>query len=132
MVQYVRNNFFAGEEFTDLADAQHRAQLWCAQKAGLRIHGTTCAQPAVMFADREAQALLAAPTVRYAVPVYVEYKVARDYRVQLAKALYSIPHHLRGQTLGPRGRRVGEVLPPWAVGEDPSVSACWRPVHRPG
>jgi transposase len=102
MVQYVRNNFFAGEDFTDLADAQDRAQVWCAQKAGLRIHGTTCAQPAVVFADREAAALLAAPTVRYAVPVYAEVKVARDYHVQLAKALYSIPHHLRGQTITAR------------------------------
>jgi transposase len=98
MVQYVRNNFFAGEEFTDLADAQERAQVWCAQKAGLRVHGTTCAQPAVVFAEREAAALLAAPSVRYAVPVYAEVKVARDYHVQLAKALYSIPHHLRGRT----------------------------------
>ncbi|WP_307728259.1 hypothetical protein [Candidatus Mycobacterium methanotrophicum] len=39
MVQYVRGNFFAGEDFTDLADAQARAQAWCADKAGQRIHG---------------------------------------------------------------------------------------------
>ena len=102
MVQYVRNNFFAGEEFTDLIAAQDRVVIWCAQKAGLRIHGTTCAQPAVVFADREAPGLLAAPPVRYAVPVYAEVKVARDYHVQLAKALYSIPHHLRGQTISAR------------------------------
>jgi transposase len=102
MVQYVRNNFFAGEEFTDLADAQDRAQVWCAQKAGLRIHGTTCAQPAVVFTEQEAPALLAAPSMRYAVPVYAEVKVARDYHVQLAKALYSIPHHLLGQTISAR------------------------------
>jgi transposase len=102
MVQYVRNNFFAGEDFTDLADAQDRAVVWCAQKAGRRIHGTTCAQPAVVFADREAPALLTAPSVRYAVPVYAEVKVARDYHVQLAKALYSIPHHLRGQIVSAR------------------------------
>jgi hypothetical protein len=76
--------------------------VWCAQKAGLRIHGTTCAQPEVVFAEQEAPALLAAPTGRYAVPVYAEVKVARDYHVQLAKALYSIPHHLRGQTLSAR------------------------------
>lgn len=102
MVQYVRNNFFAGEDFADLADAQHRARLWCAQNAGLRMHGTTCAQPAVVFAEREVEHLLAAPTARYAVPVYAEVKVARDYHVQLAKALYSIPHQLRGQTLSAR------------------------------
>jgi hypothetical protein len=41
-VQYVRNNFFAGEDFTDLADAQ----AWYAEKAGQRIHTSTCARPA--------------------------------------------------------------------------------------
>ena len=60
-MQYVRGNFFAGEQFVDLADAQARAETWCADKAGLRIHGTTCAQPAVVFAEHEAALLLPAP-----------------------------------------------------------------------
>jgi transposase len=41
VVQYVRGNFWAGEIFTDLADAQARAETWCRQRAGMRIHGTT-------------------------------------------------------------------------------------------
>jgi len=102
MVQYVRNNFFAGEDFTDLADAQARADTWCRDKAGQRIHGTTCARPAVVFAEQEAQLLLAGPQSPYAVPVYAQVKVHRDYHVQVAKALYSIPQHLRGQTLSVR------------------------------
>lgn len=102
MVQYVRNNFFAGEDFVDLADAQARAETWCADKAGQRIHGTTCARPAVVFAEQEAPLLLAAPQGPYAVPVYAQVKVHRDYHVQIAKALYSIPEHLRGQTLSVR------------------------------
>jgi transposase len=102
VVQYVRGNFFAGEEFVDLADAQARAETWCAHKAGLRIHGSTCAQPAVVFAEREAALLLPAPTGCYQIPIYAEVKVHRDYHVQIAKALYSIPEHLRGQTLWAR------------------------------
>ena len=39
VVQYVRGNFFAGEAFTDLADAQHRAEHWCTATAGVRLHG---------------------------------------------------------------------------------------------
>jgi len=39
-VTYVRDSFFAGEEFADLADAQRRADVWCRIKAGMRIHGT--------------------------------------------------------------------------------------------
>jgi transposase len=99
MVQYVRNNFFAGETFADLADAQAHAEAWCAGKAGQRIHGTTCARPAVAFAESEAALLLAAPDAPYAVPIYAEVKVHRDYHVQVGKALYSIPEHYRGQTL---------------------------------
>ncbi|MBX9638538.1 MAG: IS21 family transposase [Mycobacteriaceae bacterium] len=102
MVPYVRGNFFAGEDFADLADAQVRAQVWCADKAGQRIHGTTCARPAVVFAEREAAALLPAPTAVYQVPIYAQVKVHRDYHVQVGKALYSIPEHLRGQTLSVR------------------------------
>ena len=101
-MQYVRGNFFAGEDFTDLADAQARAQVWCVAKAGQRIHGTTCQRPAVVFAEQEAAALLPAPTAVYQVPIYAQAKVHRDYRVQVGRALYSIPEHFRGQTLSVR------------------------------
>jgi hypothetical protein len=102
MVQYVRGNFFAGEEFVDLTDAQARAQAWCAEKAGQRIHGTTCVRPVVVFAEQEAPVLLPAPTTSYQVPIYAQAKVHRDYHVQVGNALYSIPEHLRGQTLSVR------------------------------
>lgn len=99
MVQYVRGNFFAGEDFVDLTDAQARAEIWCADKAGQRIHGTTCARPAAVFAEREAAALLPAPTAVYQVPVYAKAKVHRDYHIQVANALYSIPQQFGGQTV---------------------------------
>ena len=57
-VQYVRGNFFAGEHFAGLADAQARAEAWCRDVAGMRIHGTIAARPAEVFAEHEAGALL--------------------------------------------------------------------------
>lgn len=102
MVQYVRNNFFAGEDFAGLVDAQARAETWCAQKAGQRIHGTTCARPAVVFAETEAALLLTAPQAPYQVPIYAQVKVHRDFHVQVGKALYSLPEHYRGQTISAR------------------------------
>ena len=60
-VQYVRGNFFAGEHFAGLADAQARAEAWCRDVAGMRIHGTIAARPAEVFAEREAAALLPPP-----------------------------------------------------------------------
>ncbi len=101
-VQYVRGNFFAGEEFVDLADAQTRAETWCAETAGRRVHGTICAQPALVFAEREAPVLLPEPASRYAVPLYVEVTVHRDFHVQVGRSLYSVPKHLIGQRIQAR------------------------------
>jgi transposase len=98
-VQYVRSSFFAGEEFTDLADCRARAAVWCAQVAGTRIHGTTRARPGEVFADQEAPLLLPAPDGPFDVPAYTRPKVARDRHVQVDHALYSVPGELVGQRL---------------------------------
>lgn len=101
-VQYVRGNFFAGEDFVDLADAQARAGIWCASAAGLRVHGTTQARPGQVFAAEEAPLLLPAPDQRYDVPLYATAKVHRDHHIEVAKALYSLPGHLIGQQVSVR------------------------------
>jgi transposase len=95
-VHYVRNSFFAGESFIDLADAQRRAETWCATTAGMRIHGTIQARPAEVFAAMEAPALLAAPTTAYDLPIYASPKVHRDHHIEVARALYSVPGNLIG------------------------------------
>ena len=61
VVQYVRGNFFAGESFADLADAQRRVEVWCRSTAGLRVHGTTAQRPAEHFAAEEQSLLLPLP-----------------------------------------------------------------------
>ncbi len=95
-VPFVRNSFFAGETFIDLADAQRRAEQWCAGRAGLRTHGTTQCRPAELFAIEEQPKLLAAPTGSYDLPVYATAKVHRDHHIEVAKALYSVPGNLIG------------------------------------
>ncbi len=101
VVQYVRGNFWAGETFTDLADAQARAEAWCRDVAGTRIHGTTAARPAEAFAELEAEAILGVPP-RYDVPTFHRVKVHRDHHVEIARALYSVPGHLIGAHLDAR------------------------------
>lgn len=102
VVQYVRGNFFAGETFLDLADAQRRVERWCRITAGLRVHGTTAQRPAEHFAETEQHVLLPAPEEIYDVPVFAKPKVARDRHVEVAKALYSVPGELIGQHLHAR------------------------------
>jgi transposase len=89
-VQYVRGNFFAGEEFVDLADAQVRVEKWCRETAGGRIHGTTQARPVEVFTEHEVPALLPVPEA-YDVPIFTRVKVHRDFHIEVGKALYSAP-----------------------------------------
>jgi transposase len=95
-VTFVRDSFFAGEDFVDLADAQRRAEVWARVRAGMRIHGTIQARPAEVFAIEEAPVLLPAPSERYDVPRWTTAKVARDHHIQVGKALYSVPGELIG------------------------------------
>ena len=104
-VPFVRQSFFAGETFIDLADAQRRAVLWCRERAGMRVHGTIQARPAEVFRVEEAPRLRAAPTAVYDVPIYATAKVHRDHHIEVAKALYSVPGNLIGTTVEVRADR---------------------------
>jgi transposase len=100
-VQYVRGNFFAGEEFVDLAEAQIRAEKWCRDTAGQRIHGSTQARPVEVFTEHEAAALLPVPHA-YDVPIFTRVKVHRDFHIEVGKALYSAPRAYLGAHLDVR------------------------------
>jgi len=104
-VQYVRGNFFAGEAFTGLADAQDRAEAWCRDVAGMRIHGTIQARPAEVFAEHEAAALLPL-SLPYDVPAFTRVKVHRDFHVEIGRALYSAPKEYLGCRLDARADSV--------------------------
>lgn len=99
---YVRGNFFAGERFRGLADAQRRAERWCSQTAGMRIHGTIQARPAEVFRLEEHALLLPAPAEPYDLPVYRRAKVHRDHHIEVARSLYSVPGGLIGQLVDVR------------------------------
>lgn len=100
-VQYVRSSCWAGEQFVDLVDAQARTRAWCARVAGQRVHGTTQARPADVFAEHEVGALLGVPAA-YDVPVFKTCKVHRDFHLEIGKALYSVPKAYIGQYLDVR------------------------------
>jgi transposase len=104
-VQYVRGNFFAGEHFTGLADAQAAVEAWCRDIAGMRIHGTIQARPAEVFAEHEAGLLLPL-SLPYDVPVFAKVKVHRDFHVEIGRALYSAPKEYLGCYLDARADSV--------------------------
>jgi len=100
-VQYVRGNFFAGEDFAGLTMAQAAAGAWCRDIAGTRIHGTIQARPAEVFAASEAGLLLPVPE-SYDRPLFGQAKVHRDFHVEVARSLYSAPKEYLGRRLDVR------------------------------
>ena len=100
-VQYVRGNFWAGESFVDLEQAQAAAVAWCSTVAGLRVHGSTATRPAEVFAQVESGSLLSV-SASYHVPTFTRVKVHRDFHVEVARALYSVPEQWLGQYLDAR------------------------------
>jgi transposase len=102
VVHYTQNNFFAGEEFIDLADIRVKAETWCSHTAGVRIHGTTQCRPIEAFRTEELPLLLALPCAPFDTPKWSDPKVHRDFHCEVAKAIYSVHHHLVGRTLRAR------------------------------
>lgn len=103
VVPYIRRNFFAGEQFLDLADTRARAVTWCTETAGKRVHGTTCCRPIEVFDTEELPLLGALSDAPFDIPRWSDPKVHRDFHCEVDRALYSIPHRLVGQRL--RARR---------------------------
>jgi transposase len=91
-VPYVRESWFDGETFTDLADARRSAEHWCREIAGARVHGTTRRVPRELFESAEKAAMLPPPTELFDVPLWIDHaKVHPDHHIQVARALYSVP-----------------------------------------
>lgn len=104
-VAYVRESFFAGEEFAGLDDMRRRAAHWCAEVAGLRTHGTTRRQPREHYESEEKASMLPAPAEPYDVPVFVDAKVHPDHHVQVCQSLYSVPTAHVGKVVHVRADR---------------------------
>jgi hypothetical protein len=96
-VKFAQRSFFDGEEFLDIGDAQRRADDWSRVRAGLRTHGTTRLQPAVVFAAKEQPLLAPVPAEPYRIPYWSDVKVQRDFHVRAQHAFCSVPHALIGQ-----------------------------------
>ncbi|OBI96564.1 hypothetical protein A5661_19410 [Mycobacterium asiaticum] len=101
-VLYVRSNFFAGAQFRDLDDCRGRAEHWCAEVAGMRVHTSTGRRLTEVFTTKEQPKLNPAPLEAFDIPTWTHPKVAADGHVRVAKAFYSVPGELVGRRLDAR------------------------------
>jgi transposase len=98
-VRYLKRNFLAGREFTDVTEANRRVRGWCLEIAGQRLHGTTQERPLERFEAVERSALLALPTAPYALAEWKRVKLHPDCHVVFNSSFYSAPFRLIGQVL---------------------------------
>ena len=112
-VPYVRESFFRGEQWLDLAHVQREARHWCMEIAGRCIHGTTRQRPLVVFEEVEHACLRPVNGPRFDAPQWAEPKVHPDHHVQFLKALYSVPTRYVGKIKqkGKQQSQPGEFRP---------------------
>ncbi len=110
-VSFVRESWFDGEKFTDLEHARASAEVWCRDVAGTRIHGTTRKVPRDVYESAERPEMSPPPDAIYDVPFYAEKaKVHPDHHIEVARALYSVPHlYLRKHVRARVDRKVVKI-----------------------
>ncbi len=93
-VRYVRDDYFRGENFGNVAEALVEAERWCKEVAGARVHGTTRDRPLQAFERDELPLLACAPSEPYDRPRWSTVTLRRDHAVVVGHALYSVPFHV--------------------------------------
>lgn len=96
-VKYVKGNFFAGREGSDVSVLRPALQRWTAEIASTRTHGTTGKRPLDVFLNEERTELLPLPAHPYELVVWKKARVHRDAHVQFDGRLYSAPWRLIGK-----------------------------------
>lgn len=106
---YIRDSFFAGREFTSLAQMQAEGHRWATEVYGAHKHrGLDGQTPASVFTAIERDALMPLPPRPFEAVVYGLGRVAPDCHVKSGKALYSVPWRLIGQQV--TVRTAGDVV----------------------
>ncbi len=96
-VNYVKRNFFAGQEFVDLERANLRLKAWVMETAGVREHGTTHQAPLKLFREIEQEALQALPIEPFDLHAIFMAKVHSDCHIVVDGSFYSVSYTLVGE-----------------------------------
>lgn len=98
-VAYVQGRFMGGRGPMSLTQANREVRQWCQGEAGLRMHGTTKAQPRRQFETVEKARLKPLPATPYDLAVWKKAKLHRDCHIVFEGSYYSAPFRLVGQSL---------------------------------
>ena len=95
-IRYIRDSFFAGRSFTDLADLNAQARLWCLGVAADRRWPEDGALSVRQAFEAEGRSLMTLPETAFALGERVAAKVGKTPYVRFDTNDYSVPHtHVR-------------------------------------
>lgn len=104
-VKYVKGNFFAGREESNVEELRLELARWTRDIAGMRVHGTTHQRPLEVFSEVEKTALLPLPAKPYELVLWKKARVHADSHLVFDKRLYSAPWTLIDQSLWVRATK---------------------------
>ncbi len=105
----MRESFFRGEHWLDIAHVQREAIRWVTDVAAQRIHGTLCEKPIVRF-EVEKQALGPPFGPAPDPPTWGKCKVCPDHHFHFALGHYSVPIRYVGKDVWARTDRAAGAL----------------------
>lgn len=95
-VNYVKRNFFAGQQFLDIESANRRLNAWVMETAGVRDHGTTHQAPLKLFHEVEMATLQELPAEAFDLRDIRVAKVHSDCHIAVDGSFYSVTYKLVG------------------------------------
>jgi transposase len=111
IIQYIRDSFWSGRDFSSLEDINKQALEWCLKIAGIRQHGSIKQQPLNLFRLAEEKQLKPLPAIPFEVATWRQAKVAHDCHIQVSGALYSVPYQHVGKMVDVKlGTRTIEIF----------------------
>jgi len=129
VVQYVQKNFFAGEEFIDLADCRVRAETWSAPRPGCASTGRPSVVPSRLRGE-SCHCSLPCPPHRSHSQV-VRAKVHRDFHVEVDKAILLGSHSWWGERSRHDATRTRQAVLERRADQGPSPQSPRSALNRP-
>lgn len=98
-IQYIKRSFLEGRSFTDLGDLNAQLQLWLAEAANVRLHGTTKVRPVDRLAA-EQQAMRPLVATPYPAAVRARRQADHDAFISYRGVRYSVDPTILGRRRG--------------------------------
>jgi len=98
-IHFFKRSFLAGQQFSDVREANRKLAVWVKERAGTRRHGTTNQPPLALFEAHERRNLLPLPPEPFELVETRILKVHPDCHVTMDGSYYSVPYRYVGQKL---------------------------------